>query len=402
MMGKLLSNKPKVIIFSYFFLSLLILFVWALKPYSDYTKTDVEKPTDFIMYMTGASIVKDGKVKEIYNRELQTRYQNTLLAPNGMDGPLAFRALPLTAYLYVPLLYLNPNVAFYTQAAINIVLLFLSIWLIKKSFQLNSDVFWLCTSTILAFIPFWSVVLGGHISVLMFLIVNLSIYLTKNSKYFLSGVLLGLLFLKANLLALVPFFFIAEYLQNKRSIKNLGLGFLLSSFIIVGINILIYGPNLLTVYPKYLLLSESLEYGTALFRNYNPTSIMSLVTNNRLYLFGGSIIISLVIACLFLSLFRKTKNNDLLYATVPALGLFLNLHTMGCDLILLVLSIFLIGNYYFTKAKIPLVGLIKCFGVIFLFFICTWIGIYDMQIPGLIVMLLFFYFTLRSSIKKLA
>lgn len=400
MVNKLSSDKPKVILYSYFFVSLLILFIGTLGPYSDYTKTDPEKLNDLIAFIVGASIVRDGKVKELYNRDLQVMYQDTIIAPNDINGLLSFRLLPLTAYLYVPLLYLEPIVAFYTQAGINMVLLFLSMWVIKKSFQLNSDVFWLCTSTVLSFIPFRATVLGGQLSTLMLLILCTSIYLAKCSRYFFAGALLGLLFLKVSLVALVPFFFITEYLQNKRSVKGLGLGFLLSSFTIIGINILIYGPNLLTVYPHYLILSESVRYGTALVRNFNPTSVMSLLTDNKLYLFGGSAAISLIIAGLFLFLFRKTKNFDLLYATVPALGLFLNLHTMTTDLTLLILSVYLMGNYYFTGAKNLLIGLLKCFGVIFIFFISTWVAIYDLQIVGLIVMLLFYYFTLRSSIKK--
>jgi hypothetical protein len=391
--------KPNILICVYFFVSLLVSFVWALKPYSDYTKTKSEDTTDFIAFMVGASVARDGKIKEIYNPDLQIKYQDAITAPYKMGGLLSFRALPVTAYLYIPFLYLKPVDAFYTQAIINMILLFVSIWVIKKTFRINAEVFWLYTSTIFFFISFRTSVLGGQLSILMLLVMCLSIYFVKRSRYFLSGILLGLLLLKINLVAIVPFLFIVAYLQNKKSIKNLVLGFLLSSFVILGINVLLYGPNLLTVYPRYLILTEDLGYGTALIRNSNFTSIMSLLTENRLYLFSGAIIISIFVAFLFLRLFRKIKNLDLLYATVPALGLFLNLHTMNCDLILLTLSIFLIGNYYFNKTKNSGIGLIKCFGVILLFSIATWIGIYDLQSTGLIIMLLFFYITLRSSIS---
>ncbi len=400
MTAKHQSDLPKFLVYSYFLISLLILFVGTLGPYSDYTKTDPDKLNDFIAFIVGASIVRDGKVKELYDRNLQVTYQDTIIAPNKINGLLSFRLLPVVAYIYIPLLYLKPVAAFYTQAGINMILLFLSIWVIKKTFRINWDVFWLCTSTILTFIPFRTVVLGGQLSALMLLVLCTSIYLAKHSRYFLAGVLLGLFLFKINLLVVVPFFFIVEYLQNKHSLKDLCLGFFLSTFIIIGINVLIYGPSLLVVYPHYLLLSESIGYGTALFRNSNPTSIMSLLTTNRFLLFGGSAVISLVLAVLFLSLFRKAKNFDILYATVPALGVFLNLHTMTTDLTLLVLSVYLIGNYYFAGAKKLMTGLLKCFGVIFIFFISTWIGIYDLQIVGLIVMLLFFYLTLRGSVGK--
>jgi hypothetical protein len=164
--------------------------------------------------------------------------------------------------------------------------------------------------------------------------------------------------------------------------------------------LLVYGPDLLTAYPRFLFLSESLGYGTSLLRNSNPVSIMSLLTDNKLSIFGGTVFICMIVAFLFLNLFRKTKNFDILYATVPALGVFLNFHTMNSDLVLLTLSIFLIGNYYFNRSKTLLTGLLKCLGVIFLFNLSTWIGIYDLQVVGLIVMLSFFYLTLRSSVNQ--
>jgi len=397
---KILSDLPKILIYLYFFISLSGFFVLLISQNSDYRKIDVKKPTDFIAFMVGGTIARDGKIRELYNTDLQTKYMNTLLAPRQLYGLLSFRALPLTAYLYAPLAYLDPVKAFYITALINVILLFLSIWVIKKTFDINSDVFWLCTAIILEFIPFRSVVVGGQLSAFIFFILCVSIYLTKHSKYFGAGMLLGLLFLKVNLLALVPFFFITEYLRSKKSIGRLSFGFLLSSLIFVGINILIYGPDLISEYPKFLLHSETLEYGTLLIRNFNPLSIMSLLTTNRLYMFGGSAIISAIIAFFFLLLFRKTKNFDLLYASIPALGLFLNFHTMNCDLFLLTLSIFLIANYYYNRSKKPFVGIMKAFGVNLLFFASTWIAVYDKQIIGLIILLLFFYFTLRSSISS--
>ena len=288
MVFKLPSIQPRNIIYPYIFVSLLLIFVGTLGTYSDYTKTNVKKLNDFIAFMVGASIVRDGRVKEIYNRDLQIHYQDTIMAPNKLPGLLSFRLLPFAAYFYVPLLYLKPVTAFYTQTAINMVLLFLSIWVIKITFRIHPDVFWLCTTTILGFIPFRTVVLGGQLSALILLMFCISIYLAKHSKYFPAGVLLGSTFLKVNLLALVPFFFIVEYLKNKKSVRGLGAGFLLSSLIIVGINILIYGPGLITFYPRYLLTSETVSFGTSLIRNYNPTSLMELITDNRFILFGGS------------------------------------------------------------------------------------------------------------------
>jgi len=399
-MSKKLTDLPKYLVYSYFFISLFILFVGTIDAFSDYRETDPDRLTDFIAFIVGASIVRDGKVSNLYSRDLQVKYQDSFTAPENLGGSLSFRALPLTAYLYIPFLYLDPIDAFYVQMWINMALLFLSVWVIKKTFQLNSEVFWLYTSTVLAFIPFRTAVLGGQVSVLMLFILCVSIYLTKRSKYFLAGALMGLLFLKINLVALVPFLFIVEYLQNKKSLKGLALGFLLSSFVIIGINVLIYGPSLLTVYPRFLLRSEALDYGTLLIRNSNPVAVVSLLTHNKLILFCGAAFMSMFIAFLFLLLFRKTKNSDLLYACIPALGVLLNFHTMTTDITLLILSLYLIGNYYFTRSKKLLIGLLKCFGVIAVLFISTWIGIYDLQIVGWVAMILFFYFTLRSSVSS--
>ena len=398
MAAKFTGDKLKVVIYTYFLISLLLLTFGTLEPYADCSKTSSENCTDFITFLAGASIARDGRIKEIYNQDLQTKYQYFFTAPNQMERLLSFRLLPFVAYLYIPLLYLEPAVAFYTQAAVNIILLFLSVWIIKKSYQLNLGAFWLCTSTILGFIPFRTAVLGGQISTLILLVLCISIYLTKHSKYFLAGALLGLLFLKVNMLAVVPFLFVVEYLRNRLSFKGLASGFLTSSFVIVGLNVLIYGPDLLTIYPHNLILGESLRYGIPLISNNNPISLMSLITNNRYILFSGTVIISLGIAFIFLLLFRKIKNFDLLYATVPALGLFLNFHTMASDLTLLVLSIYLIGNYYFNLSKKQMVGLLKCFGVIFIFSLCTWLEIYHIYIVGWLTLLLFFYITLRVSV----
>ena len=206
--------------------------------------------------------------------------------------------------------------------------------------------------------------------------------------------------LKINLLVIVPYIFFLEYLRNKRSFKIILVGFFLSSFLIFGINLLIYGPKLLIAYPIFLLTSENIEMGTDPIQNYNPVGILSIITDNKIYMLVGSVVLYLISSALFLSLFKKTKDYDLLYAVALALGVLLNFHTMPTDLVFLTLELILFSNFYFTRAKNDFYGWLKAFGVVILFDLSIYLGVIKLQSATTIILLLFFYFTLRSSIKS--
>ena len=185
MILRLLSLKatPKIITCSFIFLFSLVSLIVILVPESDYTKTDINRTVDLNAFMTGASIVRDGKVKEIYNQELQKKYEYAFFTSNeNLTGLLAFRALPITAYLYLPLLYLSPIPAFWIQASLSMICLFFSLWIINKSFRINTNVFWLCTTTILFFLPIFNVLRNGQLSIFLLLILCLSIYYSKKTK----------------------------------------------------------------------------------------------------------------------------------------------------------------------------------------------------------------------------
>jgi len=124
---------------------------------------------DFTMLYTGGALVRDGHGAQLYDLDLQTRYQQRILAGRSFrDGLLPFNYPPYVALLLSPLTRLPLTTAYGVWMLLQTGLLG---WLLRRLWQITSS--WphqermTCLVTILAFTPLLNTLLLGSFSLLL-------------------------------------------------------------------------------------------------------------------------------------------------------------------------------------------------------------------------------------------
>jgi hypothetical protein len=85
---------------------------------------------DFIIFYTGAQIINDGRVKELFKVETQNAYQAKFDVPQ-LEWPLPFNHAPYELFLFLPLAYFSFPVAHAIWSGVNAVLLIIILkWLL--------------------------------------------------------------------------------------------------------------------------------------------------------------------------------------------------------------------------------------------------------------------------------
>lgn len=218
--------------------------------------------SDLKGFLTGASILKSGKVNQLYHLEAQEHFQAEILRPyksyiRGLQPLfLPFRELPLTGFLFIPLTKVSFFSAYWTMSLINFSILFLFYFLSISFFpQLKKE-------KSLLWLPFlfWPSVqlieVGQYVSVLalLFLLVYQA---TKKENFFLAGILSGFLFPKPQLLTFFPFYF----LLVRKKIEFIK-GFLISFGGVILLNLFLVDLGIMLRYPKFLFQTEGPAFGS--------------------------------------------------------------------------------------------------------------------------------------------
>jgi len=89
--------------------------------------------SDFTMLYTGGALVRDHHGANLYDYELQTRYQQNIIGElRSASGVLPFNYPPYVAFLFIPLTYFPLSIAYALWSAIQIVLLIISAWQLRR------------------------------------------------------------------------------------------------------------------------------------------------------------------------------------------------------------------------------------------------------------------------------
>ncbi len=157
---------------------------------------------DFTAYYTGGALVRDGLGAQLYDLELQARYQQEILGGKSFkDGLLPFNSPPHMALMLLPLTYLPLSVAFWIWTLAEVGLL---AWVIALMLQLTNS--WLpherrlWIGILLAFPPLMLTLMQGAFSLLT-LVAALQIYLAlKNDQPRRAGIWLAVGLLRPHVL----------------------------------------------------------------------------------------------------------------------------------------------------------------------------------------------------------
>ncbi len=165
----------------------------------------LEGNSDFTSFYTGVRLVRNHSPTLLYDLETQRRVQHEILGRYELAGGLmAYLHPPHELLLFLPFQYLTYSNAFLTWLGVNLGLLLSLPWAIgRASPELLARRRGTLLLAALAFYPFLVCLWQGQPSILFLMILVWTFVLLRRSKPFSAGVVLGLAFIKFQLMGVV-------------------------------------------------------------------------------------------------------------------------------------------------------------------------------------------------------
>lgn len=347
--------------------------------------------TDVVSFLTGAKIIKDGRVDYLYDVNTQFEYQNKVVSP-ARKKLLPFRNFPITAFVYTPFLEMSLKNSYTVIFVINTALLLIFHLAFIKFFPGASKNKLLFLLPIFFYPSVANLIVGQHTPII--LLVFLSIYLlTKRERPLWAGFATSLLMIKPQYLLFTPF---PLYLSKNR--KQYVLGFIMGVLIFLVLNLMItrsYKPFL--NYPNFILSTEYSSYGSRpreMFTLYGLVKQVMPQAKSELLIIGN-LFLYVVFAVLTLKRSRILKNSDMLFTSGILLTILFSVHALSHDLLVLLVPLY-IGIVNRTRRK----------GVIFLLYIFPILTLipstmyYSLASLGVLFMFLFYSQTIFFQISN--
>lgn len=221
----------------------------------------------------------------------------------------------------------------------------------------------------------------GQISFLLTLIFISALVINRKNQFYAGGIS-ALLLLKPQFILFAPIILV---LTDKKA--EFVKGFILGTLAFIGLNILIFGVNFITVYPAFVFHSEGLAYGTELEQNYNLISVFWALTKNMDLTYKLGYSLGFIIYAISLLVFYAKRNN--LHALIGIILLIplINVHTLTVDLCIYLIPLF--GLAKLLKNRKPVLGSIYT-----LLWLTIWLGIYKIHYIATVILLAVGVFTL--------
>ncbi len=202
---------------------------------------------DFTVYYTGATILREGRGHQIYDRQLQYEVQEDFAGHIPFRrGPLPYIHPPFEALIFVPLTLLSYSQAFVVWDLLTVVMLFGVAALLRRSVvTLRSIPPWQFVIGTLAFFPVCSCLLQGQDSVLQLLLCVLGFNALKRKADLLGGCWLALAAFKFQFI--VPIMLLLILWKRRRA----AIGFAVVAALLVLVSVALSGVAALLKYPGY-------------------------------------------------------------------------------------------------------------------------------------------------------
>jgi hypothetical protein len=295
--------------------------------------------SDFVSFLTGASIISAGKGREIYNIESQYAFQQALIAPHHENSVLPYRNTPVMALFFVPFLLFNFVIAYKIYVLLLIFILCIFIFYLTKHFgDVDAHTIWPYLA--LTFYPLTISIFVGQTSLFLIVVFFMVYWNLRKKNDFVAGILSGTLLIKLQYILFLPFLFV---LSRKRSdfLKGNAIS-LISTFFI---SLLLAGGHSLLSYPNFLLNTETVGFGS------RPESMLTFFSFLRgTTFFGGLDLLSLlginffIYGVLFIVFYKyhKALSLALAFSLIIPLVLPFTIHVVNHDLSMLLVPIIII------------------------------------------------------------
>ena len=283
--------------------------------------------SDFVSFFAAAEIIKDGKGGELYDFNTQDLYQKEIVSPHSREGFLPFRNPPIFAALFIPFTFFPLVVGYKLYAFFLVVVLLFASYLSTKVYK-NLPTFLLPIFFFLYF-PVITTIFWGQTPILFLFLFLCLLKLLKGRNYYWVGVLAGLLSLKLQYLAFMPFLL----LLVKDRKKLLG-GFLISIFWVFMGSLLVSGMFSLAKYPSFLIETEAASFGSRPWQMisiyYLALSFPSLASMGKTAILGINALFYALVLYIFFKQRRKVPL-DIAFSAALLFTIAFSLHVQVHD-----------------------------------------------------------------------
>lgn len=301
---------------------------------------------DYKNRMTGARIVAFHDSRDLYNLDLQEKLQFEHFGDKYIFLP--YRDLPLTAYLYTPLLLLSAKTGYRLTMLLLLGVVLFSVHLIKREQKVP---IWMGYLLVITTTPLTYTLINTQLIPILLLIFTILYFRIKNnSNAFISGLLAGILMFKVTFIIAIPFLF---FLVEKKQRINFFLGFLTSCFAFLGLSAASAGFESMLNYPKFVLLTETEALGSPMDYLYGVFNLLRVVVPglNLVQLFIINLCLYVTTLIVFLHKLPKLNLKMGFTVTLIAATIF-SVHAFGADLSVLYLPMLLIIGSKIRKENI--------------------------------------------------
>lgn len=302
---------------------------------------------DFLAYYSVGEIAKSGETADIYNPESLKLIQDKIISNNSeSQGFMTYLNPPYFAFFLIPLSFFNVGEAQILWLSITIIMASVVAYTITKKINANKKYQIALFFVLITSFPFWQNYRQGQLGILLLFFILLSINQYNKKRYFFSGALLSILFIKPHIAVLA----IIGLLLYKKS--KVIYGMLLATVATIIIFLPFTGINLYFDYAKHLLgVTESHANGAgsvvpgdwegSLGRTYGINGAITKLFGQNNYTLVNTLSF-LAIAILTWLLISSTKRNKILISrktkeyfiiTLVVFGLLINPHLYAYDLV---------------------------------------------------------------------
>ncbi len=312
---------------------------------------------DFTTFYSGASILRQGLGRQLYDEQAQYRVQQQFAAGVSIrQGPLPYIHPPFEAVLFVPLTWASYPTAYVLWDLLNLIFLVMLFHLLRTALpwlEKVSAAAWLLGC--LAFFPVFFALLQGQDILMLVLLFGAAYVLLRRNSDLLAGCCLGLGVFRFHLV--LPLVLILAYQKKIRAI----FGFLASAMLLGLVSVAIVGWEGVLSYPMHVWRLEQAMERRQTIVPIRMASIRGLL-GSLLIPHASKVVSDVTIAAvsLVLTLFaaRKWKMTDpgkfdLGFALCVIVTVLVSYHTLAYDLSLLLLPVALTVHHLFLNPDIP-------------------------------------------------
>jgi len=297
---------------------------------------------DFVTYYMGASIIRAGLGGLLYDMGTQIYFLTSILGFEPTVQILVYRSLPPAALLFIPATFFAHQTAYRIYLIINMLLYSV----LGRQFDKLLGEKYIGYIIVFSFFPITRAIINNQLGV-FFILLYFLIYLSLiRKKYFLVGLLVGLVAIKLNIF-IVTAFVLFLYIKERKKYLS---GIFMSATLLLLVSFLIVGPTFPWAYINFVIATEAPKFGGT-FHSY--FSLQPL-----LMLFAGGLGVKKLIlinyvcflaAALLIKLRFPKLTGDVLISLTILMSILFGYHVLFYESVIMVLVFFLFVRKFVLK-----------------------------------------------------